>query len=58
VTSQAVKYESVMTILSAGAYHNAIMGTFDFPGAFLMAKLRKTHYMRLNDQVTEILIGE
>jgi hypothetical protein len=58
VTSQTVKYESVMTILSAGAYHNAIMGTFDFPGAFLNAKLRKTHYMRLNDQVTEIIIRE
>jgi hypothetical protein len=58
VTSQTVKYESVMTILSAGAYHNALMGTFDFPGAFLNAKLKKTHYMRLNDQVTEILIRE
>jgi hypothetical protein len=53
-----MNYESLMTLLSAGAYHNAILGTFDFPGAFLNAKLRKNHYMRLTPEVTDILIKE
>ena len=53
VTSRTMNYESLMTLLSAGAYHNAILGTFDFPGAFLNAKLRKNHYMRLTPEVTD-----
>jgi hypothetical protein len=45
-----------MTLLGAASYHNADLGTFDFPGTFLFAKPTKKHYMRLGKDVADVLV--
>jgi hypothetical protein len=60
-TSQAetaaptLKFEGLMVLLSAASYHNAIMGTIDYPGAFLNATLEREQYMFLGKDSSSAL---
>jgi hypothetical protein len=42
-----LKFEGLMVLLAAASYHNAIIGTIDYPGAFLNATLEREQYMFL-----------
>jgi hypothetical protein len=44
-----------MLLLAAASHHNAIMGTVDFPGAFLNATLERKQYMFLGKDATAAL---
>jgi len=42
-----IKFEGLMILLAASSHENGIMGTIDFPGAFLNARLEIPKYMFL-----------
>lgn len=46
-SSPTLKYESFMLLIAATSFHNAQIGTIDFPGAFLNATLDREQYMFL-----------
>jgi hypothetical protein len=50
-----LKFEGLMLLLAAASHHNAIMGTVDFPGAFLNATLERKQYMFLGKDATAAL---
>ena len=54
-SAPTLKFESLMVKLSAASFLNAIMGTIDYPGAFLNAILTRIQYMLLGKDSAETL---
>jgi hypothetical protein len=53
-SSPTVFLDSLTLILSIAAHGDMRLATVDFPGAYLNASLKKSHYMRLSPDVADI----
>ena len=56
-SAPTLKFEGLMVILSTASFHNSIVGTLDYPGAFLNAWLKKHRYMFLGRDATAALLS-
>ena len=55
-SAPTMKYEGLMTLLSASSFHNSPIGLLDFPGAFLKAFLARIQHVMLGRDAAQALL--